>query len=245
MPWLQTNLSRRLFRHRGAALPALAALGGLGLRLSIATAQAAQVVPPPAFDEPVGTATSEVAVVAGGCFWGVQAVFQHVKGVTRAVSGYDGGDAATADYKTVSKGKTGHAESVEITFDPRQITYGRLLQVYFSVAHDPTKLNRQGPDKGPEYRTAIFPQNAEQARVAKAYIAELNDAHIFRARVVTRIEPGGTFYPAEEGHQDYVTLHPAARYVVKNELPKLDNLQRLFPELYRADPVLVLARSAQ
>ena len=158
--------------------------------MSPSAAEVAHAIPAPALDEPAGQATSEVAVLAGGCFWGVQGVFQHVDGVTSAVSGYAGGDKATAQYETVSSGTTGHAESVQITFDPRKISYGRLLQIYFSVAHDPTELNRQGPDDGTQYRSAIFPTNAEQAAIAKAYIAQLDQAHAFDAAIVTRIEPG-------------------------------------------------------
>ncbi len=200
-------------------------------------------MPPPAVDEKAGGNASEVAVIAGGCFWGVQGVFQHVAGVTSAVSGYAGGDKATAHYEMTSEGSTGHAESVQITFDPRKITYGRILQVYFSVAHDPTELNRQGPDEGTQYRSAIFPANDEQARVAKAYIAELDSAHVFKAPIVTTIEPGKTFYRAEGYHQDFLAKNPGYPYIVFNDLPKIANLKRLFPALYRPDPVLVGAGS--
>ena len=178
-------------------------------------------------------------MLAGGCFWGVQGVFQHVKGVTGAVSGYAGGDKSQAQYETVSSGRTGHAESVRVTFDPRQISYGRILQIYFSVAHDPTELNRQGPDTGTQYRSAIFPTDAEQARVAKAYIAQLEQAHAFNAPIVTKIEPDRTFYPAEAYHQDFLALNPTYPYIVYNDLPKVANLKRLYPEVYRSDPVLV------
>ena len=164
--------------------------GAAGFAATRSTAEEARVIPPPAVDEAASGGASEVAVVAGGCFWGVQGVFQHVDGVTSAVSGYDGGEKATAHYEMTSSGQTGHAESVQITYDPRKITYGRILQVYFSVAHDPTELNRQGPDEGTQYRSAIFPQNEEQARVAKAYIAQLDSAHAFKAPIVTTIEPG-------------------------------------------------------
>jgi peptide-methionine (S)-S-oxide reductase len=169
----------------------------------------------------------------------VQGVFQHVDGVTSAVSGYDGGDKATAHYEMTSKGDTGHAESVKITYDPRKITYGRILQVFFSVAHDPTELNHQGPDEGAQYRSAIFPANEEQARIAKAYVDQLDQAHAFGAKIVTTIEPGKTFYRAEDYHQDYLTRHPTQPYIVFNDLPKIANLKRLFPDLYRPDPVLV------
>jgi peptide-methionine (S)-S-oxide reductase len=189
-------------------------------------------------DEPAGAAP-EVAVLAGGCFWGVQGVFQHVKGVTAAVSGYAGGDKDNAQYDIVGSGRTGHAESVRVTYDPRQISYGRLLQIYFSVAHDPTELNRQGPDRGTQYRSALFPVDAGQARVAQAYIAQLDKAHAFDAPIVTKIEPDRAFYPAEDYHQDFLTLNPAYPYIVVNDLPKIANLKRLYPEFYRAEPALV------
>jgi peptide-methionine (S)-S-oxide reductase len=204
-------------------------------------AETVRLVPPPALDETAPASSSEVAVLAGGCFWGVQGVFQHVAGVTSAVSGYTGGGPETAHYEMTSSGTTGHAESVQITFDPHRITYGKLLQIYFSVAHDPTELNRQGPDTGTQYRSTIFAQNAEQARIAAAYIAQLNAAKVFPAPVVTTIEQGKTFYAAEAHHQNYLTLHPHEPYIAINDIPKVEALQRLFPELYRADPVLVAA----
>jgi peptide-methionine (S)-S-oxide reductase len=206
-----------------------------------AASERAVVIPAPVIDAQPGPHASEVAVLAGGCFWGVQGVFQHVEGVTRAVSGYAGGDAATADYKMVSNGSTGHAESVEITFDPTKISYGKILQIYFSVAHDPTQFNYQGPDIGPQYRSAIFPTSEEQARVAKAYIAQLDQAKVYGDTIVTTIESGPGFYPAEDYHQDYLTLNPTQPYIVINDLPKVRNLERIFPELYREEPVLVMA----
>jgi peptide-methionine (S)-S-oxide reductase len=206
-------------------------------------AEQAQRLPPPAVDEPAGAAASQVAVVAGGCFWGVQGVFQHVDGVVSAVSGYDGGAAATAHYEMTSRGDTGHAESVRITYDPHKITYGKILQIFFSVAHDPTELDRQGPDEGTQYRSAIFPSDAEQARVAKDYIAQLDKAHVFGARIVTTIETGKTFYRAEAYHQDFLARNPNYPYIVINDLPKVEALKRLFPARYRADPVLVGAGS--
>jgi len=206
-----------------------------------ATAEEAVVVPAPAVDVQPGLRTAEVAVLAGGCFWGVQGVFQHVEGVTRAVSGYAGGEADTANYQMVGRGTSGHAESVEVTYDPSKISYGKILQIYFSVAHDPTELNYQGPDMGSQYRSAIFPTNDEQERVAKAYIAQLDQARVYRDAIATTIEPGRAFYPAEDYHQDYLTLNPTAPYIVFNDLPKIENLKRLFPELYREVPVLVLA----
>ncbi|WP_422313897.1 peptide-methionine (S)-S-oxide reductase MsrA [Roseiarcus sp.] len=230
--------------HSGkAALVVGAALMAFAFATPRSTAEEAHLVPPPAVDEPAGRAAPEVAVVAGGCFWGVQGVFQHVKGVVSAVSGYDGGAKDTAHYDMTSRGDTGHAESVRITFDPKTVSYGRILQIYFSVAHDPTELNRQGPDEGTQYRSAIFPTNEEQARVAKAYIAELNQAHAFGAPIVTTIEENRTFYPAEAYHQDFLVQNPTYPYIVFNDLPKIENLKRLFPEVYRTDPVLVGARS--
>jgi peptide-methionine (S)-S-oxide reductase len=226
--------------HTGAGLAALLLLGAFGL-WALPAAADSPALPAPASDEPAGQATSETTVVAGGCFWGVQGVFQHVKGVTRAVSGYAGGEKDTAHYEMVGTGETGHAESVQITFDPRQITYGRILQIYFSVAHDPTELNRQGPDEGTQYRSTIFAANAEQAKVAKAYIAQLGQAHAFDAAIVTTIEQGRSFYPAEDYHQDFLARNPDYPYIVYNDLPKIEELKRLFPDLYRPDPVLVMA----
>jgi peptide-methionine (S)-S-oxide reductase len=229
------------------ALLLLIMVGGiLALSGGDARSAAAQrgpfVVPAPARDQAVSEAPSAVAVLAGGCFWGVQGVFQHVKGVTAAVSGYAGGQRGTADYETVGSGETGHAESVQVTFDPRQITYGRLLQVFFSVAHDPTQLNRQGPDSGTQYRSAIFPTNAEQETLAKAYIAQLNEARAFKARIVTTVETNRAFYRAEDYHQDFLTRHPTHPYIVVNDLPKIEELERLFPDLYRATAVLTTTR---
>jgi peptide-methionine (S)-S-oxide reductase len=227
---------------RGAAFPALILVGLLSAASFVATrstAEEARVAPTPAVDEQTDGKTSEVAVIAGGCFWGVQGVFQHVAGVTNAVSGYAGGEQATAHYEMTSSGTTGHAESVQITYDPRKITYGRILQVYFSVAHDPTELNRQGPDEGTQYRSTIFPLNDEQARVAKAYIAQLDEAHVFHTPIATTIELGKTFYRAEDYHQDFLAKNPSYPYIVFNDLPKIANLKRVFPALYRPDPVLV------
>jgi peptide-methionine (S)-S-oxide reductase len=219
---------------------ALFVAAGLAARSSAVSAEVVRTIPVPLVDVPGGGQASAVVVLAGGCFWGVQGVFQHVKGVTRAVSGYAGGEKRTARYETVGSGTTGHAESVEVTYDPRVVSYGRVLQLFFSVVHDPTQLNRQGPDSGPEYRSAIFPATAQQADVARAYIAQLNQSHIFKAPIVTKIEPDRVFYPAEDYHQDYLTRNPRSQYIVVNDLPKIDDLKRLFPELYRAEPVLVL-----
>jgi len=234
----------RLKNHSGnAALVVGALLAAVAFAATRSTAEEARVVASPAVDEPAGRPVPEVAVVAGGCFWGVQGVFQHVNGVVSAVSGYDGGAKETAHYEMTSNGDTGHAESVRITFDPGKISYGHILQIFFSVAHDPTELNRQGPDEGTQYRSTIFPQNAEQARVAKAYIAQLNQAHAFGAPIVTTIEVNRGFYPAEGYHQDFLVRNPTYPYIVFNDLPKIENLKRLFPGDYRADPVLVGARS--
>jgi peptide-methionine (S)-S-oxide reductase len=203
----------------------------------------AVVLAPPALDEPAGKSGNESVVFAGGCFWGVQGVFQHVKGVKRAVSGYTGGSASTAEYEQVSDGNTGHAESVEVTFDPAQVSYGTLLQIFFSVAHNPTELNRQGPDSGTQYRSAIFPHNSEQQRIAKAYIAQLDAAHSFDRPIVTRLESFNGFYPAETYHQDFLTEHPSYPYIVINDLPKVAQLKQLFPERYSEAPVLVKAQA--
>jgi peptide-methionine (S)-S-oxide reductase len=223
-------------------LTALLLGAGLALRGLPSAAEGARSIPPPVLDEPANPqATSEVAILAGGCFWGVQGVFQHVDGVTSAVSGYAGGGADTAHYEMVGTNTTGHAESVRVTFDPRRISYGHILQIYFSVAHDPTELNRQGPDAGTQYRSAIFPTNSEQAHIAEAYIAQLNQANVFNASIVTRIEPGRNFYPAEDYHQDFLTRNPTYPYIVANDLPKIEALKRLFPDIYSATPVLVAA----
>jgi peptide-methionine (S)-S-oxide reductase len=202
-------------------------------------AERAVVIPPPAADAAASNEASQTVVLAGGCFWGVQAVFQHTKGVTKAVSGYAGGTKDTARYNVVSSGTTGHAESVEITFDPRQISYGRILQIYFSVAHDPTQLDRQGPDEGPQYRSAIFFANPEQQRVAQAYISQLDKAGTFKQPIVTKLSKYDAFYPAEAYHQDYATLHPENPYIFYNDRPKVENLKKLFPDLFREQPVLV------
>ncbi len=224
--------------RRAAIAGSLLALIGLARQ---GRAEVAHVIPAPAADEAPGVAAQEVAVFAGGCFWGVQGVYQHVTGVLRAVSGYAGGEEKTAYYSAVGRGTTGHAESVEVTFDPRLISHGRLLQIYFSVAHDPTQLNRQGPDTGPQYRSTLFVRNAEQARVAKAYIAQLDAAKVFPTRIVTTIETDRAFYPAEDYHQDYLTMNPTNPYIVYNDLPKIDELKRLFATVYREKPVLVAA----
>jgi len=227
---------------RRRALLALSVLAGLTLGLAGASraAEKAVVIPPPADDQVATNApASETAVIAGGCFWGVQGVFQHVKGVTNAVSGYAGGESGTATYDAVSMGNTRHAESVRVTFDPKQISYGQILQIYFSVAHNPTELNRQGPDVGTQYRSTIFASNPEQTRIAKSYIAQLDKAKVFGKPIATTIEPLKAFYPAEAYHQDFMTRNPDHPYISYNDLPKVDNLKRVFPDRYRVKPVLV------
>ncbi|MER9338388.1 peptide-methionine (S)-S-oxide reductase MsrA [Mesorhizobium sp. M0293] len=238
------KISNRSFGFVKGALAALAlAAAGAAFWLTPAvSAEDAVKIPPPALDEKA-VAGSEKAIFAGGCFWGVQGVFQHVKGVSKAVSGYTGGDRDTAVYETVGSGRTGHAESVEITYDPSEVTYGQLLQVYFSVAHNPTQLNFQGPDSGTQYRSTIFAENDAQKKIAESYIAQLDQAKVFPEPIVTTLETGKTFYPAENYHQDFLTLNPTYPYIVYNDLPKVANLKALFPALYSEKPVLVLSAS--
>ena len=234
---------RRVAGKIGAAAAGglLLAAAALALWQAPAVAEEEAVkIPPPTLDEKA-TGTTEKAVFAGGCFWGVQGVFQHVKGVKQAVSGYAGGRKETALYEAVGTGVTGHAETVEITYDPHEVSYGKLLQVFFSVAHNPTQLNFQGPDHGAQYRSAIFATNAEQDRIAQSYIGELDAAKLYPAKIVTTLEGEKPFYPAEDYHQDFLTLNPTYPYIVYNDLPKIANLKRLFPELYRDKPVLVMA----
>jgi peptide-methionine (S)-S-oxide reductase len=235
----------RRFSMRGMLYgTAFAATFALGATLLARAAEPAVVIPPPAVDAaaPAGGG-SQTIVLAGGCFWGVQGVFEHTKGVVQAVSGYSGGTKETAHYEMVGTERTGHAESVQITYDPKQISYGKILQIYFSVAHNPTELNYQGPDSGPSYRSAIFYANDEQKRIAGAYIAQLDKAHVFPAAIVTKLEAFTGFYPAENYHQDFLVLHPAYPYIVFNDLPKVENLKRLFPDYYRDTPVTVMAAS--
>ena len=201
-------------------------------------------LPAPTFEASASTAAAkETDVFAGGCFWGVQAVFQHTKGVLNAVSGYTGGAKETASYASIGSGRTGHAESVQITYDPKQISYGKLLQIYFSVAHDPTQLNRQGPDTGTQYRSAVFYQDAIQKQVAERYIAQLDAAKLFPGKIVTQLNAPTAFYPAEAYHQDYATLNPRQPYIARFDLPKIANLKTMMPELYRDKPVLVSAQA--
>jgi peptide-methionine (S)-S-oxide reductase len=217
------------------ALPLLGAIV-----LGFAHADDSRVLPPASFD-PRSTAASETAVLAGGCFWGMQGVFEHVKGVTKVMAGYSGGDKAKADYELVSTGTTGNAESVQIAFDPKVVSYGEILRVYFSAAHDPTELNRQGPDEGTQYRSEIFTTNPAQEKIARAYIAQLGKAHAFSSPIVTRVEATKGFFPAEGYHQDYLIHHPESMYIQVNDLPKIGELKRLYPQLYRDQPVMVTA----
>ena len=237
-----THPGRRRILQGGLVVLAAVPLTGLAGRL-VAAAETAVVVPAPTVDAAAAAGGLQTAVLAGGCFWGVQAVYQHTKGVTKALSGYAGGQKDTAHYEMVGTGRTGHAESVSITYDPQQISYGKILQIYFSVAHNPTELNRQGPDFGTQYRSAIFYADDEQKRIAGAYIAQLQEAHAFASPIVTKLEPLSGFYPAEDYHQDFLVLHPSYPYIVFNDLPKLDNLKQLFPDYYRESPVTVLASS--
>jgi peptide-methionine (S)-S-oxide reductase len=217
------------------AVLALAALPLTPLRAD----DQSHLLPPPATDLPPNGPGLQTAIFSGGCFWGVQGVFQHVKGVTRAVSGYAGGHVPNPDYEQVSSGATGHAESVSVTFDPTRVTYGKLLQIFFSVALDPTQVNRQGPDRGTQYRSELFVSTPAQEKVARDYIAQLQAAHLFDSPIATRIDPAGPFYPAEAYHQDYLTLNPDEPYIAIYDMPKLHNLQALFPDNWQDRPVLV------
>jgi peptide-methionine (S)-S-oxide reductase len=223
--------------YRAAA--ALLLLGALAAHWSAHAGDGAVVVAPPALDNPKVAGPAQTVVLSGGCFWGVQGVFEHVRGVRRVVAGYSGGAKSTAEYETVSSGSTGHAESVQISFDPAQVSFGELLQVFFSVVHDPTQLNRQGPDSGTQYRSEIFYSNASQKQIADAYIAQLTQAHAFARPIVTRVDGLSGFYPAEDYHQDFLIHHPNYPYIVYNDLPKVENLKRLFPAYYVGQPVLV------
>jgi peptide-methionine (S)-S-oxide reductase len=221
------------------ALVLAAACASLAAPLLSSHARELNAEIPAAVADPASPAATEVAVLAGGCFWGQQGVFEHVKGVTKVVAGYSGGEKKSANYDLVSDGETGHAESVQITFDPRQVTFGQLLRIYFSVAHDPTELNRQGPDQGTQYRSEIFAAGPLQEQTAKAYIAQLDSAHIFAAPIATKVEPLKGFYPAEDYHQDYLVKNPHASYIVVNDLPKIAALKRVWPDIYREKPVLL------
>jgi len=221
----------------GAAAFGALAISAFAIMPSLA-AEDAVVISAPAMDAKAADGIQTV-VVAGGCFWGVQGVFQHTAGIVNAVSGYAGGSKATASYETVSTGTTGHAESVEIKYDPKKISYGKILQIFFSVAHDPTQLNRQGPDSGTQYRSAIFTTSDEQQKVADAYIAQLNAAKVYKKPIVTKVGPLQGFFPAEAYHQDYLTLHPSQPYIAYNDIPKVENLKKLFADNYQDKPTLV------
>ena len=225
-------------------LPVAILIGVAGVLWSAQGPAAASAIPlpDPVVDQQLASDEPQVAVLAGGCFWGVQAVFQHTNGVQLALSGYSGGMKTNPSYEEVTTGRTGHAESVQIKYNPREISYGQILKIYFSVVHDPTQLNRQGPDVGTHYRSAIFYANDEQKKIAEAYIAQLGQAGTFKSPIVTKVGPLAAFYPAEAYHQDYAINHPTQPYIAIHDLPKVDNLKRLFPNMYRSNPVTVAAR---
>jgi peptide-methionine (S)-S-oxide reductase len=213
----------------------LAAL--IGAPLPATAAEPAVVIPAPALDDARAAGPLQTAVLAGGCFWGVQGVYEHVRGVKQVLSGYSGGSKATAEYEVVSRGRTGHAESVQIRFDPKEISYGEILRIYFSVVHDPTQLDQQGPDSGPQYRSNIFYATSAQRKIAQAYIVQLDQAKVFERPIVTRVDPLKAFYPAEEYHQDFLQHNPNHPYIVINDLPKIDNLRKIFPTYFREPPI--------
>jgi peptide-methionine (S)-S-oxide reductase len=229
---------RRSFSHLSLCVATLGALALSSVLAPLRASEDAVVIPAPALDVQAADGV-QTAVIAGGCFWGVQGVFQHTAGVVNALSGYAGGSKASANYTLVSTGSTGHAEAVEIKYDPKQISYGKILQIFFSVAHDPTQLNRQGPDSGTQYRSAIFTTSDEQKKVADAYIAQLNAAKVFKKPIVTKVGPLEGFYAAEAYHQDYLTLHPNQPYIAFNDLPKVENLKKIFAQNYLEKPTLV------
>jgi peptide-methionine (S)-S-oxide reductase len=233
---IRSNTRPRLHRFASAVLILLGAVSAV---TACATAEEAVTIPAPTLDNPKASGALQTIVLSGGCFWGVQGVYEHMNGVRRALSGYAGGQGHTAHYEVVSGGDTGHAESVQITFDPKEVSVGEILQVFFSVAHDPTQLNRQGPDSGSQYRSAIFYADAQQEKIARAYIAQLDQAKVFRKPIVTRVDPLKGFFPAEDYHQDYLLRNPREPYIVFNDLPKIKNFQRLLPTLYRGKPVTV------
>src|SRR6266568_6868060 len=214
-------------------------LGCISVPMDAVSAEVNIAIPAPLVDNPKASGPLQTAVLAGGCFWGVQGVFEHMRGVMKVLSGYSGGEKATAQYEIVSSGRTGHAESVQIVFDPKEVSYGELLQVYFSVAHDPTELNRQGPDTGTQYRSDIFYADDSQKRIAQAYVAQLDKARIFRSAIVTRVGPLKGFYPAEDYHQDFLIKNPQFPYIVVNDIPKIQNLKKVFPAYYRGQAVTV------
>jgi peptide-methionine (S)-S-oxide reductase len=229
-------------REKASLLTVLGACAVL-TQVGACAAEAPVPIPPAAFDTPKAAGPVQTAVLSGGCFWGVQGVFEHLVGVRKVISGYAGGERNTASYETVSTGETGHAESVQITYDPSKVSYGEILQVFFSVAHDPTELNRQGPDTGPQYRSSIFYANDTQKKVAEAYIAQLGKSGAFHDKIVTRVDPLKGFYPAEGYHQDYLLHNPTNPYIAINDLPKIRNFQHVLPTLYRDSPVTVAANT--
>ena len=237
-------MSSILVTWRGTLTSALVvgALGAVLWHSPLYGAESPVTIAPPAVDTPKAPGATQTAVLAGGCFWGVQGVFEHVRGVRKVVAGYAGGERGTAQYETVSSGSTGHAESVQITFDPAQVSYGELLQIAFSVVYDPTTLDRQGPDVGTQYRSEIFYLDDVQKHIAEAYIAQLNAARSYKRPIVTRVEALPGFYPAEDYHQDYLVHNPTQPYIAYNDLPKVENFRRTFPALYSDRPVLVSAR---
>ena len=244
------TLSRRTPRPLGRIAAGLVSWLGCALVAAAAfhlstgvAAESAVKIPAVTLDDTANAGGTQTAVFAGGCFWGVQGVFQRVGGVVQAVSGYAGGNKDTARYETVSTGTTGHAEAVQITYDPKKVSYATLLQVYFSVAHDPTQLNRQDPDSGPQYRSAVFTTDAAQKQTAERYIGQLDAAKVYPKKIVTQVTPLTAFYPAEAYHQDYLTLHPESGYIARFDMPKIANLKTLFPQQYRAEPALVTARA--
>jgi len=229
-------------RHLSRLSLCAAAIGALAIAaVAISPSRASEeavIIPPPAIDVQAADGI-QTAVIAGGCFWGVQGVYQHTSGVLNAVSGYSGGSKMTANYTMIGTGTTGHAEAVEIKYDPKKISYGKILQIFFSVVHDPTQLNRQGPDTGTQYRSAIFTANDEQKKVAEAYIAQLNAAKVYKKPIVTKVGPLQAFFAAEDYHQDYLTLHPNQPYIAFNDIPKVENLKKIFTENYIEKPTLV------
>jgi peptide-methionine (S)-S-oxide reductase len=237
-------MSPRLLSRLSLGATAIGALALAAVAISPSrAAEEAVVIPAPTVDVQAADGI-QTAVIAGGCFWGVQGVYQHTAGVLNAVSGYSGGSKMTANYTMIGTGTTGHAEAVEIKYDPKKISYGKILQIFFSVVHDPTQLNRQGPDVGTQYRSAIFTANDEQKKVAEAYIAQLNAAKVYKQPIVTKVGPLQAFFPAEDYHQDYLTLHPNQPYIVFNDIPKIQNLKKIFADNYIEKPTLVSSAKA-
>jgi peptide-methionine (S)-S-oxide reductase len=234
-------MARAHTRMKAVIIAVLSAGMWVGGPTVVHAGEGAVIIPAPALDNPKVSGPLQTAVIAGGCFWGVQGVYQHVRGVHRVLSGYAGGTKATAEYGAVSRGATGHAESVEIRFDPKELSYGEILRIYFSVVHDPTQLNRQGPDTGTQYRSNVFYVDDAQRNIAQAYIAQLGGARAFGRTIVTRIDALNGFYPAEDYHQDFLIKNPGYPYIVIHDLPKIENLKKVFPGFYREQPVTAKA----